>query len=945
MYNTHGILQSSRAQLNNNNNSFKTTGLPRPASVSSRSEQSSSLERRRKRRGTTTKTGTGTTFETYGPAEQRRERVRVNGHRTANDNDNDRDRNNLRFKNSSTVMNCLFSSALTTTTKNGTKGQIRKRTKNVLTRAAGKQFKRHEFEIERQIGEGSFGIVYQAIWRGKERVVLKRPKLNVEGAAELQEIENWMNDRVSRDAKGACAEFLGSFRVTYDEWRQTMDKNQSSQVQDLTTKEGLWLVWKYQGDRTLAQFMAQSDYPAGLAKSLLKRNGVKRGDASCELEIAQKVMKQLLTNLSNMHSAGLVHRDIKPHNLVLADCKVDDSKKENFIESTGTYISEGLKSTFSFQRNKNKDADGNVKYEKKVREYVVLQEPEFKLIDLGACACFRTGTNFAPDETIMDPKYAPPEEFLIPTEDAPDLRKLLGPLAYAAGSAAWVKYLPDRFDSYSAGIVLMQLALPSLRTNRGLASFNRGLKKCDYDLDLWRMENKGQLGRSKTALLDAGDEAGWKLAAELLKGRPYWLEEQREAKQNKANAGGGSFWNRNSSSADEDDDGENMMNKNDSDTDRPSALECLKYDFFTVDPAELDVDERETSGIAISLGASFDKSRAILADMFGLQKRIERQQTSIKRQLGTVQRLKLQGASVDQIQKEEAVLEKMQAGLQGLFRSLQFKDNQVRTEIVTAASSFKKQAKNQNIDTPKSFDNSISKLKTREGFEKDFSKFAQNLGESARKAQAQVLKILNSSRDEEDAEEEEKEGDFAENDNKKEEEDLKASDDFFTNINNIAKNRSGGVFSSFAAATTSNSNNNKVNNNGQQQQQQQRTNKNNKVNETVVVKPNNSIAKFGKLDFPGAAISDPSKIRANMDAIEREMNSVMRELAKLDTRLAIEERSSNTIVSATTTTTQQQRRQRSSNENEDAEEEGEGEEYDFDESLDEDDISSIRRMR
>ena len=70
-------------------------------------------------------------------------------------------------------------------------------------------------------------------------MVLKRPKLNVEGAAELQEIENWMNDRVSRDAKGACAEFLGSYRVTCDEWKKLMDTNQ---MNALTAKEGLWLV-------------------------------------------------------------------------------------------------------------------------------------------------------------------------------------------------------------------------------------------------------------------------------------------------------------------------------------------------------------------------------------------------------------------------------------------------------------------------------------------------------------------------------------------------------------------------------------------------------------------------------------------------------------------------------------------------------------------------------
>ena len=285
-------------------------------------------------------------------------------------------------------------------------------------------------------------------------MVLKRPKLNVEGAAELQEIENWMNGRVSRDAKGACAEFLGSYRVTYDEWKKLMDTNQ---MNDLTAKEGLWLVWKYQGDRTLAQFMAQSDYPSGLAKNLLKRKGVRKGDAACELEIAQKVMKQLLTNLATMHSAGLVHRDIKPHNLVLADCEAYDEKNrgKNVLEGTGKFLSESLSSirrggSKGSGREGGEENGGGAMYERKVKDYVMMEEPEFKLIDLGACACFRTGTNFAPDETIMDPKYAPPEEFLIPTEDAPDLRKLLGPLAYAAGSAAWVKYLPDRFDSYSA---------------------------------------------------------------------------------------------------------------------------------------------------------------------------------------------------------------------------------------------------------------------------------------------------------------------------------------------------------------------------------------------------------------------------------------------------------------------------------------------------------------
>ena len=76
-------------------------------------------------------------------------------------------------------------------------------------------------------------------WLGD--VVLKRPKLTVEGAAELQEVEAWMNDRVSRDARGACAEFLGSYRISSDE-------AYLSQADGVSAKEGLWLVWRFEAE-------------------------------------------------------------------------------------------------------------------------------------------------------------------------------------------------------------------------------------------------------------------------------------------------------------------------------------------------------------------------------------------------------------------------------------------------------------------------------------------------------------------------------------------------------------------------------------------------------------------------------------------------------------------------------------------------------------------------
>ena len=63
------------------------------------------------------------------------------------------------------------------------------------------------------------------------------------------------------------------------------------------------------------------------------------------------------TALQALHKVGIIHRDIKPANIVF-----DERRRR------------------------------------------------FRLIDLGAAACLRTGTNYKPAETILDPCYCPPEE-------------------------------------------------------------------------------------------------------------------------------------------------------------------------------------------------------------------------------------------------------------------------------------------------------------------------------------------------------------------------------------------------------------------------------------------------------------------------------------------------------------------------------------------------------
>lgn len=101
--------------------------------------------------------------------------------------------------------------------------------------------------------------------------------------------------------------------------------------------------------------------------------------------------------LQALHNAGVVHRDVKPLNLILSE-----------------------------------------------------KDRRFKLIDLGAAADLRNGTNYVPDESILDPSYCPPEQYCLPT-NAPHLAAQIAPLKLAISPLLWSRHKPDCFDSYSTG--------------------------------------------------------------------------------------------------------------------------------------------------------------------------------------------------------------------------------------------------------------------------------------------------------------------------------------------------------------------------------------------------------------------------------------------------------------------------------------------------------------
>ena len=76
---------------------------------------------------------------------------------------------------------------------------------------------------------------------------------------------------------------------------------------------------------------------------------------------------QILEALKASHRNGIVHRDVKPQNVIISE------------------------------------TDNKVKF-----------------IDLGAAADLRVGINYVPNEFLLDPRYAPPQQYIMSTQVSND---------------------------------------------------------------------------------------------------------------------------------------------------------------------------------------------------------------------------------------------------------------------------------------------------------------------------------------------------------------------------------------------------------------------------------------------------------------------------------------------------------------------------------------------
>lgn len=318
-----------------------------------------------------------------------------------------------------------------------------------LQQARAQAFCKEDFDIGKKLASGGFGTVYRADLIAADG---SRSPVVVKKATEFGEAEVWMNERLTRAAPRHIAQYIGAFN----------DDNPAP-------GSPLWLVWKYEGDYTLSELMIKKDFPDNVEKLVFERNLAIPQGPERKAIVLKTLMKQLLSALEACHTNGIVHRDVKPQNLIFSTT-----------------------------------------------------DKKLKFIDLGAAADLRVGINYVPNQFLLDPRYAPPQQYIMSSQTP---RAPPAPFAALLSPILWQLECPDRFDMWSAGVTMLQLAFPNLRTDNALIAFNKQFsEQYNWDLKRWRRAQELKKGGKEYAegfaTLDADDGAAWELLCKLMTYEP-----------------------------------------------------------------------------------------------------------------------------------------------------------------------------------------------------------------------------------------------------------------------------------------------------------------------------------------------------------------------------------------------------------------------------------------
>ena len=99
-----------------------------------------------------------------------------------------------------------------------------------------------------------------------------------------------MNGRMRRAMAGVTASYLGNFIV-------------SETGTGFINGEEI-IVWKYESDSTLEEYLADPNYPEALELALYGRTRDNDDDSTRAVRVAKDVSRQIFRNLAKFHSVG-----------------------------------------------------------------------------------------------------------------------------------------------------------------------------------------------------------------------------------------------------------------------------------------------------------------------------------------------------------------------------------------------------------------------------------------------------------------------------------------------------------------------------------------------------------------------------------------------------------------------------------------------------------------
>lgn len=207
-----------------------------------------------------------------------------------------------------------------------------------------RQYKPSDYTLLAKLGEGSFGVVYRALEApNNEEVVVKI-------CDDYGEEEAWMSERMWRHDPSACACLRATFMGPST---SAVRRSSNGSIRNGDENNTRWICWDYEGPYTLSRLRQEKNFPYNLEPFLFRNSELKSiGYGSRrKFEIFRELTRQVARCLASFHSTGIVHRDVKPSNIIFST------------------------------------RDGCA-----------------KLIDLGGCADLRTGRNYNPSEYLMDPR-------------------------------------------------------------------------------------------------------------------------------------------------------------------------------------------------------------------------------------------------------------------------------------------------------------------------------------------------------------------------------------------------------------------------------------------------------------------------------------------------------------------------------------------------------------